>query len=425
MRRTVQQLTAFGVARAKEPGYLGDGGGLYLQVSGSGSKSWIFRFALAKRRREMGLGPYPEVSLAQAREAAASARSWLKAGKDPIEARVAERERQRLEAARSVTFDQAAEQFISGHEGGWKNEKHRQQWRNTLKTYGSPKIGWLSVGDVGTSEVIGILERIWGTKPETASRLRGRIERILDWAKVRGYRQGENPARWRGHLDKVFAAKGKVRKVKHHEAVPIDAMPAIYQRLRGAAGISAKAQRFTILTVVRGGVTTGAKWPEFDRDEGVWTIPAERMKASREHRVPLSKEAIEILDEMVTVRTDDRVFPGHKKDKPLSLTALSKALRAAGGGNATTHGARSTFKDWASERTSFPNEVSEMALAHVVSDKVEAAYRRGDLMKKRAAMMEAWAGFVATPRKSANVVRITEAVGARAHARRTPGRVVA
>jgi integrase len=297
-----------------------------------------------------------------------------------------------------VTWDQAVEQFLGDHEVTWKNSKHRQQWRNTLSTYVSPTVGRLSVAAIDTPEVTKVLDPIWHTKPETASRVRGRIERVLDWSKVRGYRTGENPSRWRGHLDKVYPPRGKVRKVKHHAALAIDDVPKIYGRLRDANGVAAKAQRFVILTVVRASVVTGARWPEIDRKAAVWTVPAERTKTDREHRVPLSKDALAILDEMAEMRTDDRVFPGQRDGKPLSLTGLSKALAAAGGGDATTHGIRSSFKDWASERTSFPSEVSEMALAHAIGDKVEAAYRRGEFMVKRTAMMAQWATFVRTMR---------------------------
>jgi integrase len=249
------------------------------------------------------------------------------------------------------------------------------------------------VAVIDTPDVTKVLDSIWHTKPETASRLRGRIERILDWAKVRGLRTGENPARWRGHLDKIYPPRAKVRRVKHHAAVPIDDMPAVYARLCQAEGIAALAARFTILTAVRVSVTTGATEPEVKGD--IWSISAERMKADRDHNVPLSGEAKKVLKQAAQVRTDVRLFPGRRRGRPLSHTAVIKALRSAGAGEATTHGtARSTFKDWASERTSFPSEVSEMALAHAISDKVEAAYRRGELMKKRTAMMQQWATFL-------------------------------
>lgn len=404
MARKHQRLTALSITRVIKPGYHLDGDGLYLQVTATGAKSWVFCFTLAGRRREMGLGPYPTVNLAAARLLASGARGLAKAGQDPIAARKAEQARQQLEAARGILFEEAAEQFLTAHEGTWKNPKHRQQWRNTLKTYAYLRIGKLSVGAVGTPEVTRVLDPIWHKKPVTASRLRERIERILDWSKVRGYRTGENPARWRGHLDAVFPAPTKVRKVKHHAAVTVDDMPKVYARLREAKGIAALAARFTILTAVRVSVTIGATSPECAKPD-VWSISAERMKADRDHNVPLSKEAKAVLKEAADMRVDDRLFPGRKAKRPLSHTAVIKALRAAGAGSATTHGCRSTFKDWASERTSFPAEVSEMALAHAISDKTEAAYRRGELMKKRTAMMEQWALFVTMP-ANAKVVSI-------------------
>jgi integrase len=407
LRRTLQRLTALVIARAKEPGYLADGEGLYLQITAAGARSWIYRFALAKRRRDMGLGPFPAVSLASARKLAADARALVKAGHDPIAAREAQRARQRLDDARGVTWDQAVEQFLADHEITWRNPKHRQQWHNTLATYASPVLGGLSVAAIDTPEVIKVLDPIWSRKSETASRVRGRIERVLDWSKVRGYRTGENPARWRGHLDHVFPARGKVRKVKHHDAVSIDAMPGVYGRLRDAEGVSPLAARFTILTAARAGETAGARWSEIDRHAAVWTVPGSRMKAGKAHRVPLSREAVAILDQAAELRTraDGYIFPGQRAGKPLSIAALAKAVKGASKDKATTHGCRSTFKDWASERSTFPSEVSEMALAHTIGDKVEAAYRRGELMKKRAAMMEQWARFVLAP-ATANVVPI-------------------
>jgi integrase len=397
LRRTLHKLSALSIGRAKTAGYLSDGGGLYLQVTETGARSWIFRFALAGRRREMGLGPFPDISLATARNLAASARSLVKAGQDPIAARDSERARQRLERARGVTWDAAAAQFLEAHEGTWKNPKHRQQWRNTLATYAAPVLGGLPVAEIGAPEVVKVLDPIWQDKPETAFRVRGRIERILDWAKVRGYRAGENPARWRGYLDKVFPARAKLRKVKHHAAVPIDALPAVYARLCKADGIAAKAVRFAILTATRPGETAGGLWPEIDLDGSIWKIAAARMKGGRDHRVTLSREALAILRELAELRTGRRIFPGHRTGRPLSLTSMSKALKAAGGGKATVHGtARSTFRDWAAERTTVAREVSEMALAHAIGDKTEAAYRRGELLRKRAALMQQWATFLTT-----------------------------
>ena len=409
MPRTLQRLNSLVLSRAKKPGYLADGGGLYLQVTPAGARSWIYRFALAGRRREMGLGPFPDVSLAAARKAASEARSLVKAGQDPIEARDAERARQRLEEARGVTFDQAAKQFLDTHESTWRNAKHRQQWRNTLDTYASPRMGTLSIAAIGIAEVTTILEPLWKTKPETASRVRGRIERVLDWAKVRGYRDGENPARWRGHLDKILPSHTKVRRVKHFEAVPIDDVATVYARLCRSGGMAALALRFAIRTAARSGEATGALWADIDLNGRVWTVPADRMKAGREHRVPLCREAMSILAKVGEAKICDFVFAGWVAGKPLSSVALSKALKAAGGGSATVHGFRSTFRDWAAERTNFSRDAAEMALAHSIGDKVEAAYRRGDLMEKRAAMMEAWATFATTPHKDGTIVALSRA----------------
>lgn len=407
MRRALHRLSAQSIARAKTAGYLHDGGGLYLQITATGARSWVYRFALGSRRRDMGLGAFPAVSLAMARNLAAEKRALVAAGQDPIAARDAERTRQRLEQARGVTWDQAVAQFIEAHRPTWRNAKHAQQWTNTLATYAGPAMDGLPVAVIDTTHVTRILDPIWREKPETASRVRGRIERVLDWCKVRGYRTGENPARWRGHLDQVYPAKGKVRKVRHHPAVPIDNLPAVYARLKASTGLAAKAVRFCILTAARPSEAAKARWPEFDRDGALWTVPASRMKADKDHRAPLSAEAQAILAELVELRTrrDGYVFPGHKGGRPISLTAMSKALRTAGGGKATVHGtARSTFKDWCSERTSFPAEVSEMALAHAIDSKVEAAYRRGELMEKRAALMGAWANYLTAPAQRAKVV---------------------
>jgi integrase len=408
MANTIHRLQAVKVAGRLAAGYHADGGGLYLQVTNAGSKSWIFRYSAGNRRREMGLGRYAVktkagtdkvvVTLEAARKAAAAARALSEAGQDPLEVRNAERVRQQLEAAAGLTFEQAGEQFIKDHEPTWKNPKHRQQWRNTLATYVYPEIGTLSVAAVDKGHVTKILDPIWHEKPETAFRVRGRIERILDWATGRGHRTGENPARWRGHLDAVYPSRGKVRKVRHHAAVPIDDIPAVYARLCEMNGIAALAARFTILTAVRVSMTTGATSLEIAPD--LWSISAARMKADRDHNVPLSQEARRVLKLASEYQTGDLLFPGHRAGKPLSLTAVIKALRNAGAGDATTHGCRSTFKDWAAKRTSFSPEVSEMALAHVVRDKTEAAYRRGELLKKRAALMEAWAQFVSTPRNT-------------------------
>lgn len=404
MTRSIQRLSPLTIQRPTKQGYLADGAGLYFRTSQFGTKGWIFRYSLNGRRREMGLGPYPAVSLAVARQAAAECRTSVKTGLDPIDNRKEARSSARLQRARALTFDQAAARFIDSHETGWRNDKHKQQWRNTLTTYASPTVGNLAVAAVGTTEVMRILEPLWRAKPETASRVRGRIERVLDWAKARGYRDGENPARWRGHLDKLLPARGKVRRVQHHPAAPIDAVSTIYGKLCDSKGMAALALRFVILTAARAGEVTGARWGEIDLEAGVWTVPADRIKAGKEHRVSLSPQALAILRGRGEGEDGDLVFPGGKLGKSLSLTSLSKALAQAGGGDATVHGFRSTFRDWAAERTNFSREVSEMALAHVIGDKVEAAYRRGDLFTKRTKLMQAWSSFATTTRRPGEVV---------------------
>ncbi len=393
MARTRSRLTALKVASIKKPGLYADGGSLYLRVAREGSKGWIFRFTVRGRTRDAGLGSYPTISLVKARESTDEYRRQVAAGIDPIEARNEERAAKRLDAARALTFEQCAKSYMASHEVGWKNDKHRAQWRSTLATYAFPVIGALPVKAIDTQLVLNILEPIWTTRPETASRVRGRIEVILSWAKVRGYRDGENPAQWRGHLDHLLPAKGKVRKVVHHAALPYSNIPAFLSCLRRQSSPSARALEFLILTASRTSESLGACWSEIDLARRVWTIAAERMKAGREHRVPLSPRACEILSELMQLRQSEFVFPGTKLGRPLSQMTVAMLLRRIGYGHVTVHGFRSTFRDWAAECTSFPGEVSEMALAHVVSNAVEAAYRRGDMLDKRRKLMEAWGGF--------------------------------
>lgn len=399
MARTVGKLTALKVSRASRPGMYADGAGLYLQVTGAGAKSWVYRFSLRGRAREMGLGSLSALSLTDARAKAAECRRLRQEGVDPIEARKAQREQAALDAAKMLTFAQAAARYIAAHRSGWKNAKHASQWENTLASYAGPVLGPLSIQAIDTTLVLKVLEPIWKAKPETANRVRGRIEAILDWAKVRGLRQGENPARWRGHLDHLLPAKTKVRRVKHHAALPYAEMPAFIAHLRTKQGVAARALEFTALTAARTGDTIGAVWDEPNASDKVWVVPAERMKAGKEHRVPLCNRALAILDEMQNDRTTDSqyVFPGGKAGKALSNMAMTEVLRRIGRSNITVHGFRSTFRDWAAERTNFPSEVVEMALAHAVGDKVEAAYRRGDLFEKRRRLMAEWEGFCNGP----------------------------
>jgi integrase len=402
MARAIERLTAQRVERIKsaeqpKPGMHADGDGLYLRVTPEGARNWVLRYMLNRKPRWMGLGPLRLYGLAEARTRALDARRKRHDGIDPIEARRAQRTRERLDAAKTVTFKQCAENYIASHGAGWRNEKHRYQWKATLKDYAYPAIGELPVQAVDTALVLKVLEPIWTTKPETAGRVRQRIESILDFAKVRGYREGENPARWRGHLDKLLPARSRVREVEHLAALPYAKLPAFLASLREREAAAARALEFLILTAGRTGEVIGARWNEIDLLEKVWTIPASRMKAHREHRVPLSSRALTVLAEMQTagngVDGNVYVFPGPKPGKPHSNMAFLMLLRRMGLDNLTVHGFRSTFRDWAAERTSYPNHVVEMALAHAVSNKVEAAYRRGDLFEKRRRLMQQWATF--------------------------------
>jgi integrase len=407
MARRLNRLTAVEVRGIGQKGMYHDGGGLYLQVSTSGTKSWIFRFTLDGRAREMGLGPVHAIPLADVRKRAAECRRMRLDGIDPIEARSEHRSWKKLEAARAMTFDTCAAAYIEAHNASWGNAKHREQWRNTLSSYAGPVFGSLPVQSIDVGLVMKALEPIWHTKPETASRLRGRIEAVLDWATVRSYRKGENPARWRGHLDKFLPARAKIQKVQHHPALPYHEMADFIAALREQEGIAARALEFLILTAARTGEIIGAQWDEVDLDGKIWVVPGARMKAGREHRVPLSAPALAILKQMKEIRESDFVFPGGKKNQPLSNMAMLALLKRMGRDDLTAHGFRSTFRAWAAERTNFPREVVEMALAHTIESKVEAAYRRGDLFQKRRQLMEAWARFCTTNRSRTEVVLIS------------------
>lgn len=391
MPRTLNRMSPARAKTLSKPGLHADGGGLYLQVTrtadGRANRSWVFRFVVQGRERKMGLGSAQDVSLARARELAGACRLQRLDGHDPLRQR-----EQSREEAKPLSFAECADQLVASHEAGWKNAKHRQQWRNTLATYAYPIMGNLSVVDVNTDHVMRALQPIWTTKPETAGRLRGRIEAVLSWAKARGLRTGENPATWRGHLDQLLPPKNKVRRVKHHAALPYTELPGFMAELLARGGVAAPALAFVILTAARTGEALGAQWPEIDLKAKLWTVPAERIKAGREHRVPLSGAAVAVLDRMASIRENEFVFPGQRDGRQLSDMALLMLLRDIRPG-VTSHGFRSTFKDWAAELTATPNFISEAALAHVVADKVEAAYRRGDLLEKRRELMEAWATF--------------------------------
>jgi integrase len=385
MARRGKALTTRKVETAK-PGKYEDGHGLRLVVAESGARKWVFRYMRAGKRVEMGLGSVPAVSLGQARESAADARRLVRAGKDPVAVRRAERA-----AGADETFGPFALRLIDTIETAFRNEKHRAQWRTTLTTY-TTSIWNKRLADIETDDVLACLKPIWTAKAETASRVRGRIERILDAAAARGLRSRDNPARWRGHLANLLPKRQRLAR-GHHAAMPFVDVPVFVERLREVEGVSARALEFTILTAARSGEVLGARWSEIDLDAKVWTVSAGRMKAAREHRVPLSERAVEILSAIAAVKIGDYAFPGAKRGSPLSVMALTMVMRRSGVGHFTVHGFRSAFRDWAGERTNFPREIAEAALAHVVGDATERAYRRGDALEKRRALMEAWGRF--------------------------------
>lgn len=346
---------------------------------------------VGSKRRDMGLGGYPTVTLTVAREKARQARQSIDGGADPILLRAAQQSALRASQARALTFRQASQQFIDAKSAEWKNDKHRQQWTNTLEMHAATVIGDLYVSDITQAHILKVLQPIWTTKTETATRLRGRIEQILDWARVRGFREGENPAQWRGHLDKLLANPSKVKRVEHHPAVPIDQIPAFAAELRTREGTGARALEMVLLTAARSGEVRGATWSEIDLKSATWTIPARRMKANKEHRVPLSAQVLQLLETQPRLEGCDLVFPGNG-GKPLSDMTLAAVMRRMNV-EAVPHGLRSSFRDWVSERTNFPPEMAEMALAHRIADQTEAAYRRGDMLLKRVEMMDSWADF--------------------------------
>jgi integrase len=400
----MSKLTALAVKRQRKRGMYGDGHGLYLQVAAGGAKSWVLRYKINGKPHHLGLGPLHAVNLAQARLRAADARRLLLDGYDPIMARRAARAAARLAAAKTITFDEAAEAYITSHSAGWKNAKHADQWPATIRAYVSPVFGSLPVQAVDTGFVMRVLEPIWTTKPETASRLRGRIEAVLDWARVKGYRAGENPARWKGHLDHLLPARSKVRKIKHHAALPYAELNSFMADLRQQNGVAARALEFLILTATRTSETLNATWDEIDLGSATWTIPAERMKNAREHRVPLSDNVLALLKDMQAISPDGYLFPGRRGGKSLSNMSLLMMLRRMGRGDLTAHGFRSTFRVWCAEQTNFPSEVAEAALAHAVSDKVIEAYVRTTFFDRRRKLMDAWARFCNAPAQAAAVI---------------------
>jgi len=405
MAKQIEKLTPEFVATIDKPGMYPDGLGLYLQVSQWKTKSWLFRYSRNYKLRSLGLGACHTITLLEARNRAQKARQLLLDGIDPIDTKQEKRQKERANEARRMTFDQCATAYIDAKKVGWKNAKHAEQWTNTVSTYASPIIGKLPVADVDTALVMKVLRPIWATKTETATRLRSRIESILGWATVSGYRTGENPARWRDHLDNLLAKRSKVKKVAHHPALPYAEMGPFMADLRKQKGMAALALEYTILTATRTGEVIGARWDEVDLAGKTWTIPPERMKAEKEHRVPLCNRAIEILKELQPLG-GEYVFPGSKADKPLSNMAMLALLKRMERGDLTVHGFRSTFRDWAAEQTAYPHEMAEMALAHAVNNKTEAAYRRGDLFKKRIRMMNDWQKHCETVASKAGVTSI-------------------
>ncbi len=395
-------LTVKQVEKLTEPGRYRDERGLYLQVMSPTNRSWLLRYELNGRERWMGLGSAHTFKLEEARERARAARKLLADGIDPLESRKAERVAHALAAAKVLTFKQASEKYFEDHSRKWSNAKHRAQFTSTLEAYVHPHIGDVPVGSIDTALVLKVFEakndgteRFWIALPETASRVRRRIEWVLDWAAVRGYRAGDNPARWRGHLDQVLPATTELTQTKHHASLPYAVMADFMVDLTTREGIGARALEFTILTAARTGEVTGARWEEIDLAAKTWTVPKGRMKAGREHRVPLSAAAISLLEKLP--READFIFPGGRKGAPISNMAMTTVLRRMERSDITVHGFRSTFRDWAAERTAYPNHVVEMALAHVIANKVEAAYRRGDLFDKRRRLMADWAKYCSLP----------------------------
>jgi integrase len=406
----IDLLSAAKVKNLNIPGDYLDGRGLYLQVRSESSKSWLLKYSLEKRAREMGLGPSADIPLATARELRDRYRALLKQGIDPLEHKQAEKDAKALERAKAITFKDACARYIAANRSGWRNIKHAAQWEATLKAYAYPTIGALPVQAIDTALVMAVLDPIWSTKPETASRVRGRIESVISAAKARGEFKGENPAAWKGHLDKLLPKTSKVRKVENHAALPYADLPAFMKDLRQREGIAAAAMEFLILTAARTGEVLGATWDEFDLRKSVWTIPGERMKNGKQHQVPLSAPAIVVLERMSKLATGEFVFFGQSSRRSLSNMALLVLLRRMKRTDITSHGFRSTFRDWAAER-GYQDAVAEAALAHTVPDAVVAAYRRTTFFEMRKKMMDDWATFATSdPAKTVgNVVDLRAA----------------
>ncbi|MDN3711038.1 integrase arm-type DNA-binding domain-containing protein [Paracoccus cavernae] len=429
MPRVAKELSALDVKRLQHPGKGGNstfavGGvsGLLLQITPNGGRTWLLRVSVGGRRREIGLGGFPDVTLAQARDRAREAKDQIRRGIDPVEERRSARAALETARRRGLTFSDATDRYLDAKLEAFKNAKHRDQWRNTLQTYAVPELGKLLVDEIAVQDVLRVLEPIWTEKTETASRLRGRIESVLSWATVAGHRTGDNPARWAGNLKELLPAPSKIKQEENHPAVQIDDAPRWFAEIRGREGMGSRALEFTALTAARSREVRGALWEEIDLDKGLWIIPAARMKMDREHRVALSFEAVELLQALPRFEGNPLVFPAPRGGEmsDMTLSATMKRVHAAdvdAGGRGFTdrvnkrpavpHGLRSTFRDWVAERTHFPGDMAEVALAHKVGSAVEASYRRGDMVEKRRAMMAAWADYLTgKTRSGAQVVRI-------------------
>jgi integrase len=394
MPKKAREMSAVEVRRLSRAGYHPVGGvsGLLLQVTQSGAKSWILRFRLGGRRRDLGLGAFPDVPLAQARDRAREARDRIAQGIDPVEARREAKTTMLAQRVKTLTFDEATPKFLATKAKEFRNPKHAKDWPSSLNRYASPIIGNLSVAQIELAHVVSVLDPIWTTKTETATRVRGRIEAVLNWATVSGYRAGPNPAQWKGNLDAVLGKPGKLKNVKHYRAVAIKDTPGFLKDLRRREGISARALEFIILTVARSGEVRGATWGEIDFEAKIWTVPGSRMKAGRDHVVPLTDDALTLLKALPRHEGCDFVFASPRLGQlsDMSISAVMRRMEV----DAVPHGFRSTFRDWASEFTNHPHEVAEMALAHTISNAVERAYRRGDLLGKRRSLMDDWCRFI-------------------------------
>ena len=405
--RSHNRLTSLRVKRAKRPGMYADGGSLYLRVAPGGSKQWIFRYtSLDGRMRDMSLGAVHTFSLAETRERATQARKLRADGIDPLDYKRAQRAALAAANAKKMTFEQCALGFIKDNEAEWGNAKHRYEWEATLRRYVYPTLGSLPIEVIDTPLLLRVVKPLWQRVPTTASRVLGRIHAVIGWATVHHYRSGDNPARWQGHLEHALPALSKVAKVEHHAALPYAQVGAFMTKLRKDSSIGARCLEFITLTACRLSEVLYAEWSEIDFDNRVWVAPASRMKANKEHRVPLSAPALAVLKAMQVIRHSDYIFPGNRPGRPVGVVTPVRLAKQAAGSDITVHGLRSTFRDWAAERTNFPREVAEMALAHAIPDAVEAAYRRGDLFDKRRKLMDAWAAYCAKAETDSKVVAI-------------------